>query len=49
VYELGKALGALLLLIGFLASVDDPDEITLPLVGTPLRAALRRVRGEEGA
>jgi hypothetical protein len=49
VYELGKALGALLLLIGFLASVDEPDEITLPLVGAPLRAALRRVRGEEGA
>jgi hypothetical protein len=49
VYELGKALGALLLLIGFLASVEDSDEITLPLVGAPLRAALRRVRGEEGA
>ena len=49
VYQLGKALGALLLLIGFLASVDDPDEITLPLVGAPLRAALRLVRGRERA
>ncbi len=48
-YQVGKALGALLLLIGFLVSVDDPDEITLPLVGVPLRALLRRVRGEEAA
>ena len=45
-YQLGKAVGALVLLIGFLTSVDDPDEITLPLLGAPLRAALRRARGE---
>lgn len=48
-YQIGKALGALLLLIGFLASVDDPNEISLPLIGAPFRAILRRVRGGEGA
>jgi len=44
-YALGKLLGAGLLLIGFLVSVDEPSEISLPLVGAPLRAALRWVRG----
>jgi hypothetical protein len=44
-YALGKLLGAALLLIGFLASVDEPGEISLPLVGAPLRAALRWIRG----
>ena len=43
-YELGKLVGALLLLAGFLSSVEDPDEVRLPLVGRPLRALLRRVR-----
>lgn len=44
-YALGKLLGAALLLLGFLASVEEPSEISLPLVGAPLRAVLRWVRG----
>jgi len=44
-YALGKLLGAALLLLGFLASVEDPNEITLPILGAPLRALLRRTRG----
>ncbi|MFZ9960046.1 MAG: hypothetical protein ACO3GP_06610 [Candidatus Limnocylindrus sp.] len=43
-YALGKLLGAALLLLGFLASVEEPSEISLPIVGAPLRAVLRWVR-----
>jgi len=43
-YQAGKLAGALLLLVGFLASVESPDEIRLPVVGAPLRAILRGVR-----
>jgi hypothetical protein len=45
-YQAGKLLGALLLLCGFLASVEAPSEVRLPLVGTPIRALLRWVRHE---
>ena len=31
--EMGKLIGAALLLAGFLASVEDPDELRLPLDG----------------
>ena len=44
-YQAGKFIGAALLLTGFLASVEDPDELRLPLFGAPLRALLRAVRG----
>lgn len=42
----GKLLGAALLLAGFLASVEDPEDLRLPIVGTPLRALLRAMRHE---
>ena len=45
-YEVGKLIGALLLLAGFLVSVEDPSEVRLPLVGRPIRGLLRAVRGE---
>ena len=44
-YQAGKFIGAALLLTGFLTSVEDPDELRLPLFGAPLRALLRAVRG----
>mgnify|MGYP003346349914 CR=1 FL=1 len=43
-YQLGKLAGSVLLLLGFLASVDVIDEIRLPLVGRPLRRALHLLR-----
>jgi hypothetical protein len=43
-YQLGKLAGSVLLLLGFLASVDAIDEIRLPLVGRPLRRALHLLR-----
>lgn len=45
-YQGGKLLGAVLLLVGFLASVEDPEELRLPLIGAPLRMLLRAVRRE---
>jgi len=43
-YQVGKLIGALLLLCGFLASVEAPSEVRLPLLGRPVRALLRWVR-----
>ena len=43
-YQGGKLIGAALLLAGFLVSVEDPDELRLPLIGAPLRALLRVLR-----
>ena len=45
-YQLGKLIGALLLLCGFLASVEAAREVRLPLIGRPVRALLRWVRRE---
>ena len=45
-YQVGKLVGALLLLAGFLTSVDAPAEVRLPIVGRPIRALLRWLRGE---
>lgn len=45
-YQVGKFVGALLLLCGFLASVEASSEVRLPLLGRPLRALLRWVRRE---
>lgn len=44
-YQGGKLIGAALLLAGFLVSVEDPDELRLPLIGAPLRVLLRVLRG----
>jgi len=43
-YQVGKLIGALLLLCGFLASVEATSEVRLPLLGRPVRALLRWVR-----
>ena len=45
-YQVGKLIGALLLLSGFLASVESSREIQLPLIGRPIRGLLRWVRRE---
>jgi hypothetical protein len=45
-YQVGKLIGALLLLCGFLASVESTREVRLPLIGRPVRALLRFVRRE---
>jgi hypothetical protein len=45
-YQVGKLIGALLLLCGFLASVEAASEVRLPLFGRPVRALLRWVRRE---
>ena len=45
-YQVGKLIGALLLLCGFLASVEDSNEVRLPFVGRPVGALLRWVRRE---
>ena len=45
-YQVGKLVGALLLLAGFLTSVDAPAEVRLPIVGRPIRALLRWLRRE---
>jgi hypothetical protein len=45
-YQVGKLIGALLLLTGFLASVEATREVRLPLLGRPVRALLRWVRRE---
>jgi len=45
-YQVGKLIGALLLLGGFLASVESTSEVRLPLVGRPIRALLRWARRE---
>jgi hypothetical protein len=45
-YQVGKLIGALLLLGGFLASVESTSEVRLPFVGRPIRALLRWVRRE---
>jgi hypothetical protein len=42
----GKLIGAILLLAGFLASVEAAREVRLPLLGRPVRALLRLVRRE---
>jgi len=45
-YQVGKLIGALLLLCGFLVSVEASSEVRLPLIGRPVRALLRLVRRE---
>jgi hypothetical protein len=45
-YQTGKFIGAVLLLCGFLASVERVSEVQLPLVGRPIRVLLRWVRRE---
>jgi hypothetical protein len=45
-YQVGKLIGAILLLAGFLASVEAAREVRLPLLGRPVRALLRLVRRE---
>jgi hypothetical protein len=45
-YQVGKLIGAILLLCGFLASVKSPSEVRLPLFGRPVRVLLRWVRRE---
>jgi hypothetical protein len=45
-YQVGKLIGALLLLSGFLVSVEQTSEVRLPLLGRPVRALLRWVRRE---
>ena len=45
-YQVGKLIGALLLLCGFLVSVEAENDVRLPLVGRPIRGLLRWVRRE---